>query len=137
MWVIAQRSPEFFGASCLHSDNLLLTCRRWVRQSRGDFSGLHNVAFDCFCRDESATAIDICALMIPLFCGIRKIATRAGVSGVMAFRAVKLPLLTSAEPCQPSHSVSDAPHGGNSISPSVLSSAISSWSASNPRWSDR
>lgn len=39
--------------------------------------------------DERTTAVDVCALMLTLFCRIGKIATSASVGGVMAFWTVK------------------------------------------------
>ena len=48
---------------------------------------------------------------------------------------VKVPFFIRPLPCQPSHSVNVAPRGGSAICPSVSSSSISSWSASNPRLS--
>lgn len=62
---------------------------RRVRWSRYDFPRRNDKTLNGFSRDKSTTAVDVSALMIPLFCGIRKIATRAGVGGVMAFRTVK------------------------------------------------
>lgn len=76
----------FFGSQPGH---LMLTGHRRVRWSRYDFPRRNDETLNSFCRDKSTTAVDVCALMIPLFCGVRKIATRAGMGGVMAFRAVK------------------------------------------------
>jgi hypothetical protein len=42
-----------------------------------------------FGRDKGAAAVDICALMIALFCRVREIAASASVGGVVAFWAVK------------------------------------------------
>jgi len=58
--------------------------RRWYY-----FTRRNDKALDRLSGDERATAIDVCALMIPLFCRIGKIATCASVGGVMAFRAVE------------------------------------------------
>ena len=83
-------NPAFAGFSFgSQPGHLMLTGHRRVRRSRYDFPRRNDEALNGFSRDKSTTAVDVSALMIPLFCGIRKIATRAGVSGVMAFRAVK------------------------------------------------
>lgn len=49
----------------------------------------HDKTLDCFSGHKRAAAVNVCALVIPLFCGISKIATRAGVGGMMAFRTMK------------------------------------------------
>lgn len=73
----------------LHPMNLLLAgcCR--VRRRWHDFTRRYNETLDCLSSDERTTAVDVCALMITLFCRIGKIATSASVGGVMAFWTVK------------------------------------------------
>ena len=80
--------PVITGYSFSYPE-LLLSFRSRVRWNRYNLARRHDETLNGFSRDKSTTAVDVCALMIPLFCGIRKIATRAGVSGVMAFRAMK------------------------------------------------
>jgi hypothetical protein len=58
--------------------------RRW-----NYFTRRYNETLDRLSGDERATAVDVCALMITLFCRVGKIATSAGVGGVMAFWTVK------------------------------------------------
>jgi hypothetical protein len=58
--------------------------RRWY-----DFTRRNDETLNRLSGDKRATAVDVCALMITLFCRVRKIATCASVGGVMAFWAVK------------------------------------------------
>jgi hypothetical protein len=57
---------------------------RWYYYSRR-----YNKALDRFGGHKRRAAVDVCALVIPLFGRVGKIATCAGVSGKMAFWTVK------------------------------------------------
>jgi hypothetical protein len=57
---------------------------RWHYFTRRNDKALYR-----FSGDKCRAAIDICALVIPLFGRVSKIATCAGVSGEMAFWTVK------------------------------------------------
>jgi hypothetical protein len=58
--------------------------RRWHYLTRRNDKTLHRLS-----GDKCTAAVDVCALVIPLFGRISKVAACAGVSGEMAFWTVK------------------------------------------------
>jgi hypothetical protein len=58
--------------------------RRWHYLTRRNDKTLDRLS-----GDKRTAAVDVCALVIPLFGRVSKIATCAGVSGEMAFWTVK------------------------------------------------
>jgi hypothetical protein len=69
--------------------NLVLTRCSRVRRRWLDFTRRYDKALDRFSGHKRRAAVDVCALVIPLFGRVSKIATCAGVSGKMAFWTVK------------------------------------------------
>ena len=69
--------------------NLLLARRGGMRRHWHDLPRRYNKALDRFGGHKRRAAVDVCALVIPLFGRVGKIATCAGVSGEMAFWTVK------------------------------------------------
>lgn len=60
-----------------------------MRNRRYHYSRRYDKTLDRFGGHKRGAAVDVCALVIPLFGRVSKVATCAGVSGEMAFWTVK------------------------------------------------